>query len=99
MGGLPRQGSRERRCCGPCDSMSAESAKPVADIRNTDMPEEMQKFAITAAQKAYDTHKNGKESEIASSIKKEMDQKFGSAWHVIVGRNFGSHVIHEGGSF
>uniref|UniRef100_A0A914GXB3 Dynein light chain n=1 Tax=Globodera rostochiensis TaxID=31243 RepID=A0A914GXB3_GLORO len=32
------------------------------------------------------------ESDIASSIKKKMDEITGQTWHVIVGRNFGTHV-------
>lgn len=40
-----------------------------------------------------------KQVEIASIIKKEMDKLYGSTWHCIVGKNFGSYVSHEAGSF
>lgn len=28
-------------------------------------------------------------------MKQEFDKRFGTTWHVIVGRNFGSYVTHE----
>jgi dynein light chain LC8-type len=40
-----------------------------------------------------------KYSKIAGIIKKELDQKFGEGWYVIVGKNFGTYVTHEKGSF
>lgn len=39
------------------------------------------------------------EREIAGVIKKHLDIKHGSTWHVIVGKNFGSYVTHEKGHF
>merc|ERR1711928_229315 len=39
------------------------------------------------------------EKEIACHIKKELDEKFSSSWHVVVGRNFGSYVTYESGYF
>lgn len=39
------------------------------------------------------------EREIAGVVKKELDVKHGSTWHVIVGRSFGSYVTHEKGHF
>lgn len=39
------------------------------------------------------------EREIAGVVKKELDIKHGSTWHVIVGRSFGSYVTHEKGHF
>ncbi|CAD7681131.1 unnamed protein product [Nyctereutes procyonoides] len=35
------------------------------------------------------------EKDIAAHIKKEFDKKYNPTWHCIVGRNFGSYVIHE----
>ncbi|GMR48531.1 hypothetical protein PMAYCL1PPCAC_18726, partial [Pristionchus mayeri] len=32
------------------------------------------------------------ENEVATFIKRGFDEKFGSNWNVIVGRNFGSHI-------
>ncbi|GAV49133.1 hypothetical protein ZYGR_0N05390 [Zygosaccharomyces rouxii] len=39
------------------------------------------------------------ERDIAGSIKKQLDVKYGNTWHVIVGKNFGSYVTHEKGHF
>jgi len=39
------------------------------------------------------------EKDIAAYVKKEFDRKHGPTWHCIVGRNFGSYVTHESGSF
>lgn len=33
--------------------------------------------------------------EVAESIKKEVEQKYGGTWHCIVGRHFGSFVSYE----
>lgn len=33
--------------------------------------------------------------DIAAFVKQEFDKRFGTTWHVIVGRNFGSYVTHE----
>ena len=35
------------------------------------------------------------EKDIAAYVKQEFDKRFGTTWHVIVGRNFGSYVTHE----
>lgn len=39
------------------------------------------------------------EKDIAADVKKELDRRFGIAWHVIVGKNFGSYVTHESKHF
>ncbi|SCU88884.1 LAMI_0D11650g1_1 [Lachancea mirantina] len=39
------------------------------------------------------------EREIAAMIKKDLDVKYGSTWHVIVGKSFGSYVTNEKGHF
>lgn len=33
--------------------------------------------------------------ELAEVVKREFDEKYGGAWHVIVGKAFGSFVTHE----
>jgi len=53
--------------------------------------EQMQ--AVGIANIALDTC--GIENEIATKIKREMDEYTGKTWHVIVGRNFGSHVSFD----
>lgn len=45
------------------------------------------------------TNKFELERDIAGSIKKQLDLKYDTTWHVIVGKNFGSYVTHEKGHF
>ena len=40
-----------------------------------------------------------KYSKIAGIIKKELDGRQGDGWYVICGKNFGTYVTHEEGSF
>ncbi|KAG4300960.1 hypothetical protein PCANB_002698 [Pneumocystis canis] len=80
--------------------------KNKAIVKSVDMTEEMKinaidcgmyfsinnirylKIAISAMEK-YNVEK-----DIAAHIKNEFDKKFGTTWHCIVGRNFGSYVTH-----
>ncbi|XP_033754998.1 dynein light chain 2, cytoplasmic-like [Pecten maximus] len=61
-----------------------------AVIKNADMAEDMQQDCATQALEKYNIEK-----DIAAYIKKEFDKKYNPTWHCIVGRNFGSYVIHE----
>ncbi|EGX44351.1 Dynein light chain [Orbilia oligospora] len=72
------------------DSTSSEMK---AVVKSADMAEPMQEDAIKVAQEAME--KWNIEKDIAQHIKKEFDNRFGSTWHCIVGRNFGSFVTHE----
>ncbi|RIB17940.1 dynein light chain 2, cytoplasmic [Gigaspora rosea] len=62
-------------------------------IKNVDMSDEMQQEALDCAKTALDKHNI--EKDIAAYIKREFDKKYGTTWHCIVGRNFGSYVTHE----
>ncbi|ORY77021.1 dynein light chain 1 protein DLC-1 [Protomyces lactucae-debilis] len=53
----------------------------------------MQQDAIDTATAAMEKH--NVEKDIAAYIKQDFDRRFGTTWHVIVGRNFGSYVTHE----
>ncbi|KAH8318591.1 hypothetical protein KR059_001551 [Drosophila kikkawai] len=64
-----------------------------ADIRRTDMSQEMQESAIECAKQAIGAFET--ESQIAKYIKNEFDAKFRPNWHCIVGRDFGSSVSHD----
>ncbi|KAK6539500.1 Dynein light chain [Orbilia ellipsospora] len=64
-----------------------------AVIKSVDMAEKMQEDAIAVAKSSMDQYNI--EKDIAQAIKKEFDQRYGSTWHCIVGRNFGSFVTHE----
>lgn len=61
------------------------------------MPDDMQKRAIALAQDALSRHSVLR--EIAGSVKKEFDKEFGSTWHCVVGKSFGSYVTHQSNSF
>ncbi|XP_015733679.1 dynein light chain 2, cytoplasmic-like [Coturnix japonica] len=64
-----------------------------AEIKDTDMVEEMQQQAIQSALLA--TEKYTVEREIAALIKREFEKKYSPTWHCVVGRKFGSFVSHE----
>ncbi|QSL66618.1 hypothetical protein MERGE_001000 [Pneumocystis wakefieldiae] len=64
-----------------------------AIIKSVDMSEDMKVDAIDCAISAI--KKFNVEKDIAAYIKNEFDKKFGTTWHCIVGRNFGSYVTHE----
>ncbi|GJJ10871.1 Dynein light chain 1, cytoplasmic [Clathrus columnatus] len=74
-------------------SSSPSQQTPKAVIKNVDMSEEMQQESMDIANAAIE--KFSVEKDIASSIKKEFDRKYGPTWHVVVGKNFGSYVTHE----
>ena len=40
-----------------------------------------------------------KYSKMAGIIKKELDTKMSQGWYIICGKNFGTYVTHEQGSF
>lgn len=61
-------------------------------IKNVDMPEEMQERAVELAKAAISQQQSPR--DIAGSIKKEFDRLYGPAWHCIVGKAFGSFVTH-----
>lgn len=76
-------------------------------IKNVDMPVEMQERAIelargavgqAAAQAAAGQPAMGSR-DIAGAVKKEFDRLYGPSWHCIVGKAFGSFVTHEANCF
>ncbi|CAH8464737.1 unnamed protein product [Schistosoma turkestanicum] len=68
-----------------------------AVVKNADMPDEMQQYAVDIAAQALGEYNI--EKDIASFIKKEFDKKYSPTWHCIVGKNFGSYVTHETNHF
>ncbi|CAH8828087.1 unnamed protein product [Trichobilharzia szidati] len=64
-----------------------------AVVKNADMSEDMQQFAVDITAQAMEEHNI--EKDVATFVKKEFDKKYGPTWHCIVGRNFGSYVTHE----
>nr|CAG8602500.1 14401_t:CDS:2 [Entrophospora candida] len=61
-------------------------------IKSVDMTEEMQQDVVDCARQALETCYI--EKDIAAFIKREFDKRFGTTWHCIVGRSFGSYVTH-----
>ena len=58
---------------------------------------DMKDDVLEAAQKVIlDTFENHKEERIiANKIRQEFDKVYGESWNCIVGKNYGSHVIHQ----
>uniref|UniRef100_A0A7E4W8D9 Dynein light chain n=1 Tax=Panagrellus redivivus TaxID=6233 RepID=A0A7E4W8D9_PANRE len=59
-------------------------------IRGTNLSVDEQKQCVEIANIALDTQ--GIENEIATAIKTKLDDITHDTWHVIVGRNFGTHI-------
>ncbi len=66
-------------------------------VKSTVMDDEMCQFAIMQAQVSLE--KANSEKEAASLVKNEMEKKYKSVWHCIVGRNFAGYVTHELGRY
>uniref|UniRef100_A0A0G4HTD8 Dynein light chain n=1 Tax=Chromera velia CCMP2878 TaxID=1169474 RepID=A0A0G4HTD8_9ALVE len=63
-----------------------------------DMPDNMVENAIEIARDCLEKEGLNPEKDaclIAEKIKKEFDEKWSCYWHVVVGKNFGCHMIHE----
>eukprot|EP00919_Chromeraceae_sp_WS-2016_P034156 GHVR01080977.1.p1 GENE.GHVR01080977.1~~GHVR01080977.1.p1 ORF type:complete len:114 (+),score=24.27 GHVR01080977.1:42-383(+) len=65
-----------------------------------DMPDNLVENAILLAHDCLDPDKHALNPEkdsvkIAKIIKEEFDKKWDCYWQVVVGKNFGCHVIHE----
>lgn len=58
-----------------------------------DMEEDMLQYAIQSVNGAFESCKT--EREVANTIKAEFDQKYDKVWNVVVGRDFGSHVVYQ----
>jgi len=63
-----------------------------AVIKNADMDQEMQQEIVEMAADAMMRFEL--EKDMAAHMKRTADKKFGTTWHVIVGRSFGSFVTH-----
>ncbi|KDN43259.1 Dynein light chain 1, cytoplasmic, partial [Rhizoctonia solani AG-8 WAC10335] len=62
------------------------------------MSDDMQQESIDIATASLE--KFNIEKDIAAHIKREFDRRYGTTWHVVVGKNFvgknfGSYVTHE----
>ncbi|CAH6719612.1 dynein light chain 1, cytoplasmic [[Candida] jaroonii] len=66
-------------------------------LRASDISDDLQTKIYELSQDAIANYKI--EKDIATYLKKELDQLFGPTWHVIVGESFGSYVTHDQGFF
>jgi len=94
---------------------SASSSAPVIgddpidpsapQIKQTDMPRDQQLHAIQLADRTIaDTLQAANSSQslhntVARVLKKEFDAMYGGVWQCVVGRNFGSFVVHDSQTF
>ncbi|KAI4354575.1 hypothetical protein L6164_003425 [Bauhinia variegata] len=70
-----------------------------AVVRETDMPEVMQNHVMELAYQALDAHEVSDCQSISYFIKQKLDEAYGPAWNSVVGRDFGSCITHQSGSF
>ncbi|ORX39253.1 dynein light chain 2, cytoplasmic-like protein [Kockovaella imperatae] len=68
-----------------------------AIIKNVDMSEDMSQRAIELAMQALEAYPV--EKDTAMYMKKEFDRIYGTTWHCVVGKQFGSFVTHETKNF
>ncbi|KAH8850334.1 Dynein light chain LC6, flagellar outer arm [Schistosoma japonicum] len=61
-------------------------------VKSTGMPEDMQDYAIQTCLKAMKILRHDK--DVASTLKRQFNDKYGRTWHCVVGSNFGSNVSH-----
>nr|4DS1_A Chain A, Dynein light chain 1, cytoplasmic [Saccharomyces cerevisiae S288C]4DS1_C Chain C, Dynein light chain 1, cytoplasmic [Saccharomyces cerevisiae S288C]4HT6_A Chain A, Dynein light chain 1, cytoplasmic [Saccharomyces cerevisiae S288C]4HT6_C Chain C, Dynein light chain 1, cytoplasmic [Saccharomyces cerevisiae S288C]4HT6_E Chain E, Dynein light chain 1, cytoplasmic [Saccharomyces cerevisiae S288C] len=81
---------------GPLGSMSDEN-KSTPIVKASDITDKLKEDILTISKDALDKYQL--ERDIAGTVKKQLDVKYGNTWHVIVGKNFGSYVTHEKGHF
>ncbi|CAL8094398.1 unnamed protein product [Calicophoron daubneyi] len=70
-----------------------DTVEKKAVVKNADMDEDMQQYAVDVCHQAMRQFKL--EKDIAAYIKKEFDKHYTPTWHCVVGRTFGSFVTHE----
>ncbi|KAL5253771.1 dynein axonemal light chain 4-like [Bolinopsis microptera] len=63
-------------------------------IRHSDMAEEMRTEAMELCVTACEKFASSNEAA-SKMIKENMDKKFGSSWHVVVGEGFGFELTYE----
>lgn len=69
----------------------ADQFKPI--ISATDMDEDLLKKVIDVTYQAMSQFRQ--EKQIAHYVKYEFDKSDPYGWNCIVGRNFGSHIVHQ----
>ncbi len=67
------------------------------NIKMVDMENTVLDSAKKSIFEAFETLKE--ERLIANFIREEFDKQYGPSWNCIVGKNFGSHVVHQTKSY
>eukprot|EP00347_Sterkiella_histriomuscorum_P015742 403355853 len=67
------------------------------NFKVVDMEQAMQDHARKSIFEAFENLRE--ERFIANKIRDDFDKVFGPSWNVIVGKNFGSHVVHQTKSY
>ena len=67
------------------------------NVQVVDMDDELREEAEKKILEAFELHT--REDIIANEIKKHFDKMQSQSWNVIVGKNFGSHVITQTKSY
>lgn len=70
-----------------------------AVVKISAMKPDIEQDCVDAAAHALLERKLVEQRAIAQFIKRELDSKYGTTWHVIVGRSFGSYVSHDDQNF
>jgi dynein light chain LC8-type len=61
------------------------------------MEKAMQESAVSSIKEAFENIKE--EKFIANKVRDDFDKLYGPSWNVVVGKNFGSHVVHQTKSY
>ncbi|TNV81003.1 hypothetical protein FGO68_gene13912 [Halteria grandinella] len=67
------------------------------NIKVVDMENAVTETAKKSINEAFENYRE--ERFIANKIKEDFDKVYGPSWNVIVGKNFGSHVVHQTKSY
>jgi dynein light chain LC8-type len=70
-----------------------------AVIKISAVSPDVEQDCVDCASYALFEKKLTEQTAIAQFIKRELDRKYGSVWHVIVGRDFASYVSHDDRNF
>lgn len=60
-----------------------------------DMPDYMLDYTIAKAQELLESDNGSNAQEVATALKRDLDEKWQPCWHVTVGQNFASYVVHQ----
>lgn len=81
--------------CQACKLDRAHVSQYTAPLeKHSDMSEEMKSEAKDTVANAFEKHPDNYE-QAAKFVKEQMDKKFGSPWHVVMGESFGFDISYE----